>query len=756
MHPRTHQSARLALCASVAFASLYSGASLARAQATRPAHSSRTTISLDGTWDIADSVSGDDVPTSFSHKVPVPGLAHSAQPAFADVDLFDSREIIANRVRRKELPESANVTTAGVSRQQRDYFWYRTTFDPHSKQANAILKINKAQFGIAVWLNGQKIGEHFPCFTAAFFDLGANMHWSAPNELLIRVGAHPGVLPPSVSAGSDFEKNRWTPGLYDDVSVLLSGDPVISSVQVAPHLNPSEIEVQTKLHNYSNHEVKFALRESVHEWKESGSKSAGSGSENISLAAGEEKTVTHRVSVPNAKLWTPETPNLYVLESDTGGDSAATRFGMREFRFDTPTRRAYLNGKPYFLRGSNITLHRFFEDPDSGTLPWDDAWVRRVLIDIPKKMHWNSFRFCIGPVPDKWLDIADEAGLLIQNEYFVWTGDQHAFEMNYSKTFDLTELTGEYRDWMRDNWNHPSVAIWDASNESWQPDFSTKLIPAVRGLDLSNRPWENSYNPPAGPDDPVEDHPYEFVGMHFKSRDIPDFKMVDLESRGGGERSGISVPTGHASILNEYGWLWLNRDGSPTLLTNDVYPVLLGPNSTADERREEDAYLLAGLTEFWRAYRKYAAVLHFVYLTAGDPRGFTCDHFRDVKTLELDPYFVDYMGNAFKPLGVYVNFWHDQLPAKSHQVFQVMLANDMYETESGDLDLVLENDKGTVIAHKTSPFSVAPLGQETQYIDFNIPDATGKCMLKAIAKPSHGPQKESTVSRRRVELVAGK
>jgi beta-galactosidase len=39
---------------------------------------------------------------------------------------------------------------------------------------------------------------------------------------------------------------------------------------------------------------------------------------------------------------------------------------MREFRFDTPTKRAYLNGRVYFLRGSNITLHRFFEDPLSG------------------------------------------------------------------------------------------------------------------------------------------------------------------------------------------------------------------------------------------------------------------------------------------------------------------------------------------------------------------------------------------------------
>jgi len=720
------------------------------------AQQGRTVLSLDGTWDIADSVSPDTPPTAFTHKVPVPGLAHSAQPLFPDVDLFDSREIIANRVRRGELPESANVTTAGVSRQQRNYFWYRTTFDPRSKQANALLKINKAQFGIAVWLNGKKIGEHFPCFTAAFFDLAPNIRWSAPNELLIRVGAHPGVLPLSVSAGTDFEKNRWTPGIYDDVSVMLSGDPVISTVQVAPHLNPGQIEVQTKLHNYSSRPVDFVLHESVHEWKQPSSSNAGSHEERISLPAGEDKTVTHKIDLPNAKLWTPETPNLYVLETDSGGDSTSTRFGMREFRFDTPTRRAYLNGKPYFLRGSNITLHRFFEDPDSGTLPWDDAWVRKLLIDIPKKMHWNAFRFCIGPVPDKWLDIADEAGLLIQNEYFVWTGDQQAFQMHYSKTFDLDELSHEFADWMRDNWNHPSVAIWDASNESWQPTFSTKLIPAVRDLDLSHRPWENSYNPPAGPDDPVEDHPYEFLNLHFTDSNSPPFKMTDLEDRGGGERSSVTVPSGHASILNEYGWLWLNRDGSPTELTDDVYPKLLGPNSTADQRREENAYLLGGITEFWRAHRKYAAVLHFVYLTASDPKGFTCDHFRDVKTLELDPYFVDYMGNAFKPLGVYVNFWHEQLPAKSHQVFQVMLANDLSETESGSLDLNLENEKGDVIAQTTRAFSVAPLGQQTQFIDFDVPATTGKFMLKAVAKPSSGPERYSTISRRRIEVVAPK
>ena len=58
-------------------------------------------------------------------------------------------------------------------------------------------------------------------------------------------------------------------------------------------------------------------------------------------------------------------------------------------------------------------------------------------------------------------------------------------------------MIAEYSEWMRDNWNHPSVAIWDATNESWLLQFSSTIIPKVRGLDLSNHPWEDSYNAPA-------------------------------------------------------------------------------------------------------------------------------------------------------------------------------------------------------------------------------------------------------------------
>ena len=38
----------------------------------------RTSISLDLTWNIEDSKDAGAVPTTWNHKVPVPGLAHSS------------------------------------------------------------------------------------------------------------------------------------------------------------------------------------------------------------------------------------------------------------------------------------------------------------------------------------------------------------------------------------------------------------------------------------------------------------------------------------------------------------------------------------------------------------------------------------------------------------------------------------------------------------------------------------------------------
>ena len=184
----------------------------------------RKTISLNGTWDIEDF---EKRRCHSSQLVPQSSCARTGAfcpPAFAQVDEFDSRMVIQNRVRDGRLPKNALVSNAGVSRQERNWFWYRHTFDVPAIASVATLRINKAQFGAAVWLNGIKIGDHLPCFSGAIFNV-SNAVRPGTNELIVRVGAHPGVLPPNVSGGTDFEKIRWTPGIYDNVSLTLSENP---------------------------------------------------------------------------------------------------------------------------------------------------------------------------------------------------------------------------------------------------------------------------------------------------------------------------------------------------------------------------------------------------------------------------------------------------------------------------------------------------------------------------------------------------
>ena len=392
----------------------------------------RITLSLDGPWEITDSIDGEQQPAAYSHHAPVPGLSHSAVPGFKDVDQFESRELIQNQVSRNLAPASAQVSNAGVSRQQRNWFWYRRQFEIPAIRSVAILRINKAQFGATVWLNGKRVGEHLPCFSAAIFDVSGVVRQGS-NQIVIRVGAHPGVLPANVSAGTDFEKNRWTPGIYDSVSLALSDNPAIESIQVAPSRDLKSVTVQTTLRNHSGQAVSFALTQTVHEWK-SEAVVARAPAMRIRLAAGEERAVTQKIEMSAAKLWTPEHPSLYVVETGSDGDSASTRFGMREFHFETATKRAYLNGRPYFLRGSNITLHRFFEDPKSGVLPWDENWVRKLLVEIPEEdaleriplLHRSRARQMVGDCRRSGL--ADpERVFRVDRKGVAWRGKSGAF-----------------------------------------------------------------------------------------------------------------------------------------------------------------------------------------------------------------------------------------------------------------------------------------------------------------------------------------
>ncbi len=228
----------------------------------------RVTIPLDGEWQIEEGKSPEGIPVSFNHTVPVPGLANLAQPSFADVDGFWSREYLANRIRSRLSPEAWRTNYwEGKINQDRNYFWYRRTFRAPAAREVAVLKINKAQFGTAVWLNGRKVGEYPGCFSASCFHAERDIKWNAENTVLIRIGAHPAVLPDNYPAGSDFEKIKWTPGIYDSVSLIVCDNPAIEALQVAPRIATGEVVVQTRIKNHRDVPVQTSLTHKIKTWK---------------------------------------------------------------------------------------------------------------------------------------------------------------------------------------------------------------------------------------------------------------------------------------------------------------------------------------------------------------------------------------------------------------------------------------------------------------------------------------------------------
>ena len=691
----------------------------------------RNIISLNGTWQIEESWTSTP-PKRFTHTIRVPGLVITAQPAFFDADNYQTKQYLTNGFVERQQGKTPGIDTVkrGINFQPRNYYWYRKEVTLQSLTDVAILRINKAQFGIEVFVNGKRAGDYLGCFSAAVFDV-SDLVKRGKNTLLIKVGAHPNMLPEEVCFGSDYEKLRWQSGIYDDVSLIQTSSPYIETIQVAPDIHTSEARVQTVIINKGKEAVTATLSHKVREWKSQ--RQVAQAGQPVSVGAGESAVYTFPVQIPQARLWSPGDPFLYTVTTSVGNDEVTTRFGMREFRFDGRTKRAYLNDTIIYLRGSNITLHRFFDDSRCGDKPWNREWVTKLIGESAKTFNWNSFRFCIGPVPQFWFDIADEYGLLIQNEYFLW---------NYYDYWSPTLLESHIKDWMRDSWNHPSVAWWDINNETHEPKDKplTKIIRNVRGLDLSGRAWDNGYNLPDQLNDPIEDHNYNNYASNYP---------FPYENGVGAKTTNSPHPTPNAVILNEYGWLWVHRNGVPTELTKEAYVNKLVPDLDPAKVLETSAYLFGAETEYFRAHRNYAGILQFTMLTCTDSNGLTSDFIQDYETLELIPAFEHYYKEAFKPVGVYLNYWHDTESGYNDRA-DVMMVNDLTVPISGTVSLCFETPSGQVLDRVSESFAMDALGQTTLRIYFTVPQAgAGDYLLKAIATYNG----QTTTSVRKIKLL---
>ena len=669
---------------------------------------SRKEISLNGIWKIAKTDSITQIPSSYISEAAVPGLVDMASP------LVDNQDTAYNS----------------------SVYWYKRTFATNETDPEIVqLKINKAKYHTRVFLNGKQVGENVYSFTPSLFDVKSFLKPAGEeNELVIAVGCK-NNLPDTVTHGGDFEKTKYIPGIYDDVKLTLTGYPFIQNVQVVPDVKNSTLRVVTELLPGNNTDLsgdysvcEVASGKVIAKGSFSGEKNGGKAIQVIDFT----------IDMNNCQLWTPENPFLYDLKLSTSGDNTKTRFGMRTFETSKDSGVFLLNGKPYYLRGTNVCIFRFFEDPDRKGLPWDGKWITK-LHDRFKEMHWNSIRYCIGFPPERWYEIADSVGFLIQDEYPIWTGGKGGFE-KLLKGITSEQLAVEYRHWMRERWNHPCVVVWDAQNESVN-DTTAKAIQMVRELDLSNRQWDNGWAAPANDQDVLEAHPYLF-SRYMKQLPKAEGYLKELLASplvpGNDPNERTPLPEGkrydnQAIILNEYGWIWLNRNGTTTTLTDKVYENVFPEADMPEKRLEVYAKNLGILTEFWRAHRKAAAVMHFCglgYSRPEHPRGQTSDNFTDINNLTYEPHFFQYVKPAFSPVGLMLEFWEESVQQGQKLVVPVHLINDTYDNVEDSVKLNLYMDNVLALTQSVS-YKLGSLGKEISQIPVIIPDKKGICRMEA-------------------------
>ena len=216
-------------------------------------------------------------------------------------------------------------------------------------------------------------------------------------------------------------------------------------------------------------------------------------------------------------------------------------------------------------------------------------------------------------------------------------------------------------------------------------------------------------------------------------------------------KKGLPANLGNkAVILNEYGWVWLNRDGTPTTLTSELFANLAGSNAPPSILFPLAAKLLAADTEYWRCRREMAGVMEFCSLSYSRPDGQTSDHWSNVEKLIWEPEFLRYVRPAFAPVGLMVDFCAKSAVAGQPVAIPVIVINDLETPWNGTVTLRLLKSSKVLLESKQS-FAVESYGKQIKSFAFSWPAQLGNCQIEAKLKGVDG---EPVRSVRDVELRA--
>lgn len=266
-----------------------------------------------------------------------------------------------------------------------------------------------------IYLNGKQVGAHKYGYTAFDVDISGAAQ-AGENHLRVEVD-------------NSLEPNcRWYSGsgIYRPVTLLI--DELDAPKIVTKSYDPAVIEVTANAETveiYDGHTL---------------------------VASG----VPGEITVPGAKLWTAETPNLYTCVIRKGGKEHRTNFGIRLLTWDAKNGLC-VNGERILLRGGCI----HHDHGVLGACDFYDAEYRRI--SILKENGFNALRIAHNPASQITLDICDSLGMYVMNETFDGWYIPKTYH-DYARWFDA-EWRNDITAMVNASYNHPCVIMYSHGNE---------------------------------------------------------------------------------------------------------------------------------------------------------------------------------------------------------------------------------------------------------------------------------------------------
>lgn len=309
-----------------------------------------------------------------------------------------------------------------------DYEYRRTLTVPENELADThILEFEGVYHNAEVWLNGQKAAFRPYGYTNFYVDCAPYLH-SGENELRV------------IARNADQPNSRWYSGagIYRPVQLWTAKGAYITlnGVKIRTRsLDPAVVEVRVK--TTAPGTVRLTVDDLPAVQQESDGKAV------------------FTLTLDNARLWTPETPNLYTCRVSFADDEVTETFGVRKVEWGTDG--FLLNGKRYIIQGACI----HHDNGLLGAVCDPDAVARKVR--LLKENGYNAIRSAHNPCSKALLAECDRQGMLVMDEYIDhWY--IHKTEHDYVDYFaewwqqDLTDMVEK-------DYNHPCVVLYSTGNE---------------------------------------------------------------------------------------------------------------------------------------------------------------------------------------------------------------------------------------------------------------------------------------------------